>query len=477
MTPRRIAACLILFAACTTDVRAAQAFGGCPVFPADNYWNSRIDSATVHPSSAAWVNAIGAQTRLHADFSNDLADNFGFNPVAVNSAQPGVAIFYYPGADPAKSDPGPYPVPPSVIRVPADTGDREVAVVDATNCLLFEFYGAPQNGGASWITSASAKWDLRSNALRPDGWESGDHAGLPFLAGLMRWEEVVAGEIGHAVRITASNPRGDYLWPARHGTGTSTDPSLPPLGARFRLKASFDISGFDTRTQVVLRAFKRYGVVLASGGGNWYLQGVSDPGWPDVVIGELQSIAGESFEAIDTAPLMVNVNSGQAVQLTAPPPPPPPGGGTPLQPDDGFPPGGMPSGWIQPAGSTSAWVVANDAPYAGSLALKSGLIGAGQRSDVSVTRNFVAGNVSFARKVSSAATHSLQFLIDGVMQGTWSGEQDWSVVTFAIPPGAHTLLWRYSKDGSPASGSDAAWIDGVSIPGAVQCLGRRCAPR
>jgi hypothetical protein len=473
----RIAASLVLFA-CSASAPAAQTFGGCPVFPADNYWNSPVDSAPLHASSASWVNAIGATTHLHADFSSDLADNFGFNPVAVSSAQAGVPIFYYPGSDPSKSDPGPYPIPPSVNRIPGDTSDREVSVTDATNCILFELYGAPQNGGASWITGASAKWDLRSNALRPDGWESGDHAGLPFLAGLLRWEEVAAGEVGHAVRITANNVRNDYIWPARHGTGTNTDPSFPPLGARFRLKASFDISGFDARTQVVLRAFKKYGVVLASGGGNWFMQGVSDPGW-GVVIGELQSLTGNNFEAVDTAPLMINVNSGQAVQLAAPPTGGGGGGGggTPALPDDGFPPGSMPSGWFQPPGSNAAWVVANDAPYAGSLSLKSGLIGAGQKSEVSVTRAFAAGNVSFARKVSSAASHSLTFVIDGIAQGTWSGEVAWSVVTFAIPAGAHTLLWRYSKDGSPAVGSDAAWIDSVATPPAVVCLARRCTPR
>ena len=160
-----------------------------------------------------------------------------------------------------------------------------------------------------------------SNALRPDGWESGDHAGFPYLVGLLRYEEVAAGEIAHAIRITAHNFSSLYLWPARHSSGTSADPSLPPMGARFRLKASFDISGFDARTQVVLRAFQKYGVVLASPGGDWFLQGVSDAGWPDAVINELRSIVGSNFEAVDTAPLMINVNSGQAVQLA------PPGGG------------------------------------------------------------------------------------------------------------------------------------------------------
>ena len=476
MLIRLAVACIALAAAAHSH--AAQTFGGCPVFPADNYWNTRVDSLAVHPSSAAWVNTIGASTTLHPDFSNDLADGFGFNPIGVTSAQQGVPIFYYPGADPSKSDPGPYPIPPSATGG-VDTGDREVTVTDTTNCILFEFFGSPQDNATSWITSASAKWSLRSNALRPEGWESGDHAGLPFLAGLMRWEEVAAGEIGHAIRITARNPSSFHVWPARHGTGTSVDTSQPPMGARFRLKASFDISGFDARTQVVLRAFKQYGMVLASGGGNWFMQGVSNTGWPDVVLGELRSIAGSNFEAVDTAPMIVDVDSGQAVQPTS-------GGGggggggggsTPSHPEDNFPPGGMPSGWIQPAGSSAAWVVANDASYGGTLSLKSGFIGDGQKSEVSVTRGFAPGSVSFARKVSSQASDALEFAIDGVVQARWSGEQDWAVASFAVPAGPHTLTWRYVKDASGSSGADAAWIDGVTLPQAVVCLGRRCSPR
>jgi hypothetical protein len=188
------------------------------------------------------------------------------------------------------------PIPPELAT---GTGDREVSVTESTNCILYEFFGSPVGGGTSWTAGVAAKWNLASNALRPDGWESGDQAGMPYLAGLMRWEEVAAGEIAHAIRVTAHSLSNTYLWPARHAAGAGVaDPSLPPLGARFRLKASFDISGFDSRTQIVLRAFKKYGVVLASPGGNWYLQGVSDTGWPDQVIGELRSIAGSSFEAV-----------------------------------------------------------------------------------------------------------------------------------------------------------------------------------
>jgi hypothetical protein len=470
---RRLSGCFALaFAAASPAIGAAPSFGGCPSFPADNYWNTRVDNLPLHPSSTAWVNSIGAATRLHPDCCNVIGEPYGFSPTAVPGTQPLVPITYYAGSPANESDPGPFPIPPALaLGRHAGTDDREVVVVDASACALYELYGAPVSGGSSWIADSSAKWDLRSNALRPEGHVSADRAGLPMLPGLLRWQEVAAGEVGHAIRFTASNIWGriaatgamKYLWPARHGVGTNTDETLPPLGARFRLKASFDIGGFDARTQVILRAFKKYGIVLSSGGGNWYLQGDDDAAWPDSVVDELRSVIGDNFEAVDTAPMMVNVDSGQAVQLDAPPPPPPAG-------DDGFPPGGLPSGWIQPAGSSAAWVVANDAAFAGSLSLKSGFIAANQKSEILYRANFAAGNVTFARKVSSQAGGDvLQFLVDGIAQATWSGEQDWALVSFAIAEGAHTLTWRYVKDGSSSAGSDAAWIDSVTLPARELC--------
>jgi hypothetical protein len=470
---RHLSATLALaLAAGSPALGAAPTFGGCPSFPADNYWNTRVDNLALHPSSAAWVNSIGATTHLHPDCCNVTGEPYGFSPTAVPGNQPAVPITYYPTSPANESDPGPFPIPPALATGRHDgTFDREVVVVDAATCTLYELYGAPVSSGTSWIVDSSAKWDLRSNALRPEGHLSADRAGLPMLPGLMRWQEVAAGEVGHAIRFTASNIWGQvagtgamkYLWPARHGVGTSTDETLPPLGARFRLKASFDISGFDARTQVILRAFKKYGIVLSSGGGNWYLQGDDDAGWPDSVVGELRSIDGGSFEAVDTAPMMVNVNSGQAVQLDAPPPPPPP----PTAGDDNFPPGGLPSGWIQPAGSNAAWVVSNDAAFAGSLSLKSGFIAANQKSEIAYRANFAAGNVSFARKVSGVAP--LQFHIDGVLQASWSGEQDWALVSFAVPAGTHTFMWRYVRNGAGSAGGDAAWIDSVVLPARARC--------
>jgi hypothetical protein len=304
------------------DAHAAPVIGGCPVFPANNYWNTPVDSLPLHPSSATWVSSIGASTRLHPDWGNVLADNYGIPFATVGGTQPNVPITFDPNGYGDESDPGPWPIPPGapIEGGSSSDGDRHVLVVDTTNCKLYELYNAfPINGGASWSVYSSAKFDLNSNALRPAEWTSADAAGLPIFPGLVRWDEVAAGEIAHAIRFTASAIWGraggaqKYLWPARHASGSSTDSSRPPMGARFRLKSSFDISTFDPRTQVILRAFKKYGLVLADGGSDWYFQGVSDTRWPDLVFDELKSIAGGNFEAVDTSVMQVNPNTADAV--------------------------------------------------------------------------------------------------------------------------------------------------------------------
>jgi len=300
---------------------ASPSIGGCPVFPANNYWNTPVDSLPLHPSSTAWVNSIGASTRLHPDWGNVLADNYGIPYTIVGGSQPKVPITFPADGYADESDPGPFPIPPNapIEGGPSSDGDRHVLVVDTANCILYELYYAfPVGNGASWSVFSSAKFDLRSNALRPASWTSADAAGLAIFPGLVRWEEVAAGSIDHAIRFTASaiwgrNASGpEYLWPARHWSGSSTDSSRPPMGARFRLKASFDISRFDPRTQVILRAFKKYGLVLADGGSNWYFQGVSDTAWPDLVLDELKSVSGGNFEAVDTSVLEVSPDSGEA---------------------------------------------------------------------------------------------------------------------------------------------------------------------
>jgi len=307
---------------------AVPTVGGCQVFPLNNYWNTPVDALPVHASSSAWVGTIGNAAHLHADWGNVLSDNYGIPFVTVPGTQPLVPIAGDP--DPnldysGESDPGPYPIPPNapIEGGAASTGDRHVLTIDTTNCVLYELYYAhPVGGGTSWTASSFARFPLNSNALRTAGFTSADAAGLPIFPGLVRWEEAAAGEIAHAIRFTAVNIWGKdaatgqqkYLWPARHASGSNTTSTRPPMGARFRLKASFDISSYLPATQVILRAFKKYGLVLADGGSNWFFQGVSDTNWPDAVFTQLGGIAGSNFEAVDTALLQVDSNSAQALQ-------------------------------------------------------------------------------------------------------------------------------------------------------------------
>jgi len=317
------------FAACHAHAQA-PAVGGCQVFPADNYWNTPVDTLPLHASSAAWVGSVGTAAKLHADWGNVLADNYGIPFVTVTSAQPLVPIAGDP--DPSldysdESDPGPYPVPPNapIEGGPASTGDRHVLVIETTSCVLYELYYAhPVNGGTSWTASSFAKWPLDSNALRPAGWTSADAAGLPIFPGLVRYDEAASGNINHAIRFTANNIWGrdasgiKYLWPARHNSGTVNNSSRPPMGARFRLKAAFNIpSTFSPVTQAILRAMKKYGLVLADGGSNWFFQGVSDTRWPDQVFSELGTVAGSNFEVVDTSVLTIDPNSAQSRQAAA----------------------------------------------------------------------------------------------------------------------------------------------------------------
>ncbi|HLX23959.1 MAG TPA: hypothetical protein VKR38_11470 [Usitatibacter sp.] len=307
------------------DVVGAPSIGGCPVFPSNNYWNTAVDTLPVHASSNTWVNSIGASAKLHPDWGNVLADNYGIPYMTVDASQAPVAINFDSNGYADESDPGPMPIPTTapIEGGSSSDGDRHVLVIDTSHCVLYELYNAFPLlgfGGPAWSVYSSAKFDLNSNALRPAGWTSADAAGLPIFPGLVRWDEIAAGEIAHAIRFTANNIWGrnngqqEYLWPARHASGSSTDSTRPPMGARFRLKASFEISSFSANTQVVLRAFKKYGIVLADGGSNWYFQGVSDTRFPDTMFDELKSIAGGNFEAVDTSVIEVDPNTAESKQ-------------------------------------------------------------------------------------------------------------------------------------------------------------------
>lgn len=280
---------------------------GCPLFPSNNYWNTPVDTLPVHARSSAWINSIGAGTGFHMDFGSGTWDGgpigIPFNVVAGSLPRTNVS-FYYPD----ESDPGPYPIPDSPLREWGS--DHHVLIVDQDNCTLYELYDADLSGG-SWSAGSGAIWDLNSNALRPVGWTSADAAGLPILPGLVRYEEVAAGEIKHAIRFTAPQTQQAYLWPARHFASSNADPNLPPMGARFRLKAAIDISGYPAEMQVILRAMKKYGIVLADNGSPWYISGSPNENWDNDMLHLLDNLQGSDFEAVDTSILMQDVNSGR----------------------------------------------------------------------------------------------------------------------------------------------------------------------
>lgn len=286
---------------------------GCSIFPADNVWHADVSTLPLHDSSAAWVASIGADRTVHPDFGSGLWEGapFGIPINLVAPGQPAVNVsFEY--AD--ESDEGPYPIPADV-RIeggPEATGDRHVILLDTDACVAYELYAAWPQGDGTWRAGSGAIFDLRSNQLRPAGWTSADAAGLPVIAGLVRYEEVAAGSIDHAIRFTAPRTRNDYIWPARHAASRTSDAALPPMGARFRLKASVDTSGFPPQARVIAEALKRYGMILADNGSSWYLTGTQDERWDNDALRALKSLTGSDFEAVATSGLMVDPNSAQA---------------------------------------------------------------------------------------------------------------------------------------------------------------------
>ncbi len=288
---------------------------GCPMLPSNNIWNRRVDDLPLHAMSSAYINTIGANTGFHMDFGSGLWQGapIGIPYVDVPGSQPLVPItFLYDD----ESDPGPYPIPPDapIEGGSAGTGDRHVLVVDRDNCMLYEvFYAFPQGGGTSWTGDSGAVYDLMSNDLRPDGWTSADAAGLPILPGLVRYDEIEAGAIRHALRFTAPQTQRAYVWPARHFASSSTNLNHPPMGIRARLKSGYDISGFSPEMQVLLTALKEYGMMLADNGSAWYISGVPDERWDNDDLHTLDILQGSDFEIVDVSGLMVHPDSGEAL--------------------------------------------------------------------------------------------------------------------------------------------------------------------
>ncbi len=287
---------------------AAPVLDGCPVFPDDHIWNTPVSDLPRDPQSDAYVDAIGRGANMHADFGSGLWDGgpIGIPYNVVSAAQAGAPVtFDY--AD--ESDPGPYPIPAN----PAIEwgSDHHLLIVDRDRGVLYELYAAARQAGGRWYAGSGAIFDLRGYALRPDGWTSADAAGLAILPGLARYEEVAAGEIRHALRFTVPQTRRAYVWPARHYASSLTDPRYPPMGQRFRLKAAFDVSPFPAEAQVILRALKTYGMMLADNGAAWYITGAPDERWDNDALHTLHQVTGGDFEAVDVSSLMLDADSGR----------------------------------------------------------------------------------------------------------------------------------------------------------------------
>jgi hypothetical protein len=274
-------------------------------FPDDNPWNQDVSAEPVDPNSEALLSSIGLDRGLHPDFGTvwNGAPN-GIPYVVVPGGQPGVPVrFEYA----SESDAGPYPIPPDapIEGGPNGDGDRHILMVDSDNWLLYELFAAyPENGGSRWRAGSGAIFNLNSNEVRPAGWTSADAAGLPIFPGLVRYDEAVEqGVIRHALRFTAQRTRRAYVHPARHYASRITDPNVPPMGMRVRLKASIDISGFPPPVRAILQAMKTYGMLLADNGSNWYVSGAPDPRWSDAELAAIRRVQGRNFEVVKMGPL------------------------------------------------------------------------------------------------------------------------------------------------------------------------------
>jgi hypothetical protein len=271
----------------------------CTVLPPGNVWNVRVDERAVASNSATLIATIGVGATFHMDFGSYVG--YGIPYQVVDAGTPRLAVsFDY--AD--ESDPGPYPIPASPLI--EGGSDRHLLAVDRDTCRLYELYDVRQGTGGAWSAGSGAQWDLASNVLRPAGWTSADAAGLPILPGLVRYDEVAAGEILHALRFTAPATRKAYLYPARHFASSSTNTSLPPMGLRVRLKATANLAGLSPDARVIAIALQRYGMILADNGSPWYVSGMSDPRFDDDVLHQLDRFKGSDLEVVDTTGL-VNV--------------------------------------------------------------------------------------------------------------------------------------------------------------------------
>jgi hypothetical protein len=287
--------------------------GACPVFPnaaaggpsaADEAaWNQDISQSPVDPNSAnyiAYINAHGGDV-VHPDFGSPR--EYGFPYAVVGKKQRRTKVHFTAYGD--ESTHGAYRVPLNALVEGGQSsdGDRHVLAVDRKRCRLYELYraSAQKRPKPHWNADSAVIWDLRSGALRPDGFTSADAAGLPIFPGLARYDEAAGGGIHHALRVTVSSTRDAWVHPASHCAGDTSSPGAPPMGLRLRLSAGYDISGITGPAHAVAVALKQYGVIVADNGSNWFISGTSDRRWPDENLDQLKSIPGSAYEVVQSA--------------------------------------------------------------------------------------------------------------------------------------------------------------------------------
>jgi hypothetical protein len=281
---------------------AAPHESSCPIFPQSNALNRDISHAPVDPRSAGYIASIGLTGHLHPDFGTNPSYGIPYAVVGPQQHEMPITFTAYNG----ESGPGPYPIPANAqIEGPpaGEEGDRHVLVLQRGSCKLFELYAA-RRSGVGWEAGSGAVFNLRSNALRPEGWTSADAAGLPIFPLLVRYPEVHAGQIDHALRVTVERTQRGYIHPATHFASSNSDVNLPPMGLRLRLKAGYSLAGYHGESLVVLRALKRYGLIVADNGSSWYITGAPDPRWNDEDLEQIKRVPGSAFEAVRTGPVL-----------------------------------------------------------------------------------------------------------------------------------------------------------------------------
>jgi hypothetical protein len=289
-----------------------QGSASCEITPTDSFWRSDVTGLPVHASSSTWIATTGAGKGLKADFGSGLwaGGPIGIPYAVVDAYQPTVPVsFDY--AD--ESDPGGYPIPtnPLIEGGSASGGDRHVLLIDKDACKLYETWSSYPNPDGSWHAGSGAMWDMRSNAMRPDGWTSADAAGLQITPGLVQYDEVASGTVAHAIRMTVPSTQNAYVWPASHKAGAGGVNTMP-MGTWLRLKASVDENAFDPAVRPIIVALKVHGAVIADNGSAWYMSGVPDPRWDNDKLATLGAVKGSDFDVVNASSLQVAANSYQS---------------------------------------------------------------------------------------------------------------------------------------------------------------------